>query len=53
VLLPRIWALRPSLTACDAAYVALAEAVGASSLTCDGKWARSRGHDARIELFEP
>ena len=51
VLLPRIWGLRSSLTAYDAAYVALAEALDAPLLTCDGKLARSHGHDAKIELF--
>ncbi|HEY1300105.1 MAG TPA: type II toxin-antitoxin system VapC family toxin, partial [Stellaceae bacterium] len=30
VLLPRIWELRHNLTACDAAYVALAEALDAT-----------------------
>jgi predicted nucleic acid-binding protein len=51
MLLPRIWELRSSLTAYDAAYVALAEALDAPLLTCDGKLARSHGHDAKIELF--
>jgi predicted nucleic acid-binding protein len=49
-LLPRIWQLRNSLTAYDAAYVALAEAVDAPLLTCDAKLARSHGHRARIEI---
>lgn len=34
-LLPRIWALRDNLTAYDAAYVALAEALGCALLTLD------------------
>lgn len=34
-LLPRIWELRDNLTAYDAAYVALAEAIGADLLTAD------------------
>jgi predicted nucleic acid-binding protein len=50
VLLPRIWALRNNLTAYDAAYVALAEALDAPLLTCDGGLAGSAGHTARIEL---
>ena len=50
ILLPRIWELRRSVTAYDAAYVALAEALDAPLLTRDGKLARSHGHRARIEL---
>jgi predicted nucleic acid-binding protein len=50
-LLPRIWALRDSLTAYDAAYLSLGEALDAPVLTCDGKLARSRGHRAKIELI--
>lgn len=51
LLLPRIWQLRGSLTAYDAAYVALAEALDAPLLTTDAKLARSHGHGARIELI--
>jgi predicted nucleic acid-binding protein len=51
ILLPRVWELRHNMTAYDAAYVALAEALGAPLLTCDGRLAASPGHDARIELF--
>jgi predicted nucleic acid-binding protein len=39
-LLDRIWALRDNVTAYDAVYVALAEALDAILLTCDGKLAR-------------
>ena len=49
-LVPRVWQLRDSLTAYDAAYVALAEALDAPLLTCDAKLAGARGHDAKIEL---
>lgn len=49
-LAPRIWALRDSLTAYDAAYVALAEALGAPLVTTDGKLARAPGHAARVEV---
>lgn len=49
--LNRIWQLRHSVTAYDAAYVALAEQLDAPLLTCDGRLARSHGHDARIELY--
>jgi predicted nucleic acid-binding protein len=51
-LLHRIWSLRDSMTAYDAAYVALAEALDAPLLTCDGKLARSPGHRARIALVQ-
>jgi predicted nucleic acid-binding protein len=49
-LLGRIWSLRTSLSAYDAAYVALAEALAAPMLTCDDKLARAHGHSAKIEL---
>jgi len=49
LLLPRIWALRRNLTAYDAAYVALAEALDAPLLTCDRRLAAAPGHHARIE----
>lgn len=48
-LLPRIWELRGPLTAYDAAYVALAEALDAPLLTCDVKLSSARGHHARVE----
>ena len=49
-LLPRIWDLRNNLTAYDAAYVALAEALDAPLLTRDRRLAGAAGHRARIEL---
>lgn len=49
-LLPRVWELRDTLTAYDAAYVALAEALDAPLLTTDAKLARAPGHAARVEL---
>ena len=51
VLLPRVWELRNTLTAYDAAYVALAEALEATLVTRDVRLARSSGHRARIELI--
>jgi predicted nucleic acid-binding protein len=51
-LLERIWELRDSLSACDAAYVALAEALDAPLVTCDARLARARGHNARVEVLE-
>jgi predicted nucleic acid-binding protein len=50
LLLPRIWELRKSISAYDAAYVALAEVLEAPLLTRDARLARSHGHRARIEL---
>ncbi len=50
-LLDRIWALRHNLTAYDAAYVALAEALEAPLVTCDARLAAAPGHGARIERF--
>lgn len=51
LLLPRIWQLRNYLTAYDAAYVALAEALNAVLLTCDKKLANSIGHKATVEVI--
>ena len=49
-LLTRMWALRANMTAYDAAYVALAEAMGATLLTRDERLAAAPGARARIEL---
>jgi predicted nucleic acid-binding protein len=49
-LLTRIWALRGNLSAYDAAYVALAEALHQPLITRDRRLAATRGHLARIEL---
>ena len=50
VLLPRMWELRNNLTAYDAVYVALAEALEAPLLTRDRRLANAAGHRATIEL---
>lgn len=49
-LLPRIWELRNNLTAYDAVYVALAEALDAPLLTRDQRLANAPGNHARIEV---
>ncbi|MGI8839486.1 MAG: type II toxin-antitoxin system VapC family toxin [Caulobacteraceae bacterium] len=49
-LLPRVWALRNNLTAYDAVYVALAEALDAPLLTRDQRIAAAAGHRAKVEL---
>jgi predicted nucleic acid-binding protein len=50
-LLDRIWALRKNLTAYDATYVALAEALDAILLTCDGRLARAPGIGVKVDLI--
>lgn len=51
ILAERIWALRHNLTAYDAAYVALSEALDAPLITADVRIARAAGHHARVEVF--
>lgn len=50
VLLPRIWQLRHNLTAYDAAYVALAEALDATLVTRD-RALKSLSISARVEVL--
>ncbi len=47
----RVWELRHNLTAYDATFVALAEALDAPLITCDARLASAPAHVARIELF--
>ena len=47
-LIGRIFELRDTLTAYDAAYVALAESLGVPLITTDARLARSTGHSAEI-----
>ena len=51
-LLTRAWKLRENVTAYDAMYVALAEAMEAPIVTCDGPLANAPGHRARIEVID-
>jgi predicted nucleic acid-binding protein len=47
----RMWELRHNVTAYDAAFLALAEALGAPLVTCDARLARAPGHAASVEVF--
>ena len=51
-LLTRAWKLRENVTAYDAMYVALAEALDAPIVTCDTPLAKAPGHRAHIEVIE-
>jgi predicted nucleic acid-binding protein len=46
--LSRIWALRANFSAYDAAYVALAEALGAPLLTCDKRLATAAAAHVKV-----
>lgn len=50
LLLPRIWSLRANATAYDAAYLALAELLGAPLLTRDARLAAVPGVSVSIEV---
>jgi predicted nucleic acid-binding protein len=50
-VLLRVRELRNSLTAHDAVYVTLAEALAAPLLTTDSKLAHAHGHQATVELL--
>ena len=51
ILMPRIWELRHNLTAYDAAYVALAEALESPLVTCDARLASCSKRVIDVELF--
>ena len=51
-LLGRIWKLRENISAYDATYVALAEAIDAPMVTCDGPLSKALGNHARIEVVD-
>ncbi len=50
-LLSRCWELRDNLTAYDAAYVALAEALDALLLTADGGMGKANGVRCEVEVL--
>jgi predicted nucleic acid-binding protein len=50
-LVRRVWELRNNLTAYDACYVALAEALGCTLLTADVKLSRAPGTRCPIDLI--
>jgi predicted nucleic acid-binding protein len=51
MLLPRIWKLRNNLSAYDAAYVSLAEQLGATLISREFKLSSAPGHTASVEIF--
>jgi predicted nucleic acid-binding protein len=51
VFLPYIWRLRHNLSAYDAAYIALAEKLGATLMTRDARLAAASARGVIIELF--
>lgn len=51
LLLGRIWELKDNLTAYDASYVALAEALDAPLVTRDARLARAPGIRAEVEVY--
>lgn len=51
LFLSRMWELRDNVTAYEAAYVALAEALSAPLLTRDARLAAAPGHSASVEIM--
>ena len=51
-LLARAWKLRDNISAYDAMYVVLAEAIEATIVTCDRPLAKAPGQHARIEVID-
>jgi len=51
-LLGRAWALRNNVTVYDAMYLALAEALDATLVTCDGRLSKAATAKLRVELVK-
>jgi predicted nucleic acid-binding protein len=47
----RVWKLRHNLSAYDATFVALAEVLDATLITCDARLAAAAGHHAAVQLL--
>ena len=50
-LIPRIWEFRNNLSAYDATYIALAEKLNATVVTCDARIGGASGHKAHVEII--
>jgi len=50
-LLRRVWELRPNITAYDACYIALAEAIDSVLITADRRLAKAPGPRCQIEAL--
>ena len=50
-LIDRIWSLKNNLTAYDAAYISLAEALNAPLITMDARLAQAPGIRAAVEVY--
>jgi predicted nucleic acid-binding protein len=50
-LLMRAWELRRNVTAYDAMYVGLAEALDATLVTCDTRLAKTPGHRVHVDVI--
>jgi predicted nucleic acid-binding protein len=51
VFLPHIWRLRHNFSAYDAAYIALAQNLGATLVTRDARLAAASGRSLSVEVF--
>jgi predicted nucleic acid-binding protein len=49
----RAWELRQNFTAYDAIYLALAESLDATVVTCDRPLGTAPGHSARVDVIRP